>query len=82
MRAWGKGNECPALGQTTASRNALSWPRLRAQSQGPGRFGLTQCEAHILALMRDGQRNATIAKHLFSVDADHHACAILAKLGV
>jgi hypothetical protein len=32
--------------------------------------------------MLDGLRNATIAKHLLSVDADHHACAILAEFGV
>lgn len=46
-------------------------------------YGLTRREAEILALMRDGLRNAAIARRLFlsTRTVDHHVSAVLAKLG-
>jgi DNA-binding CsgD family transcriptional regulator len=46
--------------------------------------GLTKREAQILQLMKEGHRNAAIAKRLFlsTRTVDHHVSAILAKLGV
>jgi DNA-binding NarL/FixJ family response regulator len=55
----------------------------RASTQGHP-FGLTRREAQILALMRDGLRNAVIAKRLFLSPrtVDHHVSSVLGKLRV
>jgi DNA-binding CsgD family transcriptional regulator/tetratricopeptide (TPR) repeat protein len=58
-------------------------PRGAHSSTQQNPYGLTRREAQILALMRDGLRNAAIAKHLFlsTRTVDHHVSAVLAKLG-
>jgi DNA-binding NarL/FixJ family response regulator len=55
----------------------------RASTQGHP-FGLTRREAQTLTHMRDGLRNAAIAKRLClsTRTVDHHVSSILAKLGV
>jgi DNA-binding CsgD family transcriptional regulator len=46
--------------------------------------GLTERQADVLALLREGLRNADIAErlHIAEKTVDHHVSAILAKLGV
>jgi DNA-binding CsgD family transcriptional regulator len=58
-------------------------PRGAHSSTQQNPYGLTRREAQILALMRDGLRNAAIARHLFlsTRTVDHHVSAVLAKLG-
>ena len=58
-------------------------PRGAHTSTQQNPYGLTRREAQILALMRDGLRNAAIARHLFlsTRTVDHHVSAVLAKLG-
>jgi DNA-binding CsgD family transcriptional regulator/tetratricopeptide (TPR) repeat protein len=58
-------------------------PRGAHSSTRKNPYGLTRREAQILALMRDGLRNAAIARHLFlsTRTVDHHVSAVLAKLG-
>jgi DNA-binding CsgD family transcriptional regulator len=76
---------------------AAQWVRRRMREGGVRRVprgsrrttrqdphGLTQREAQILALMREGLRNAAIARRLYlsTRTVDHHVSAVLAKLGV
>jgi DNA-binding CsgD family transcriptional regulator/tetratricopeptide (TPR) repeat protein len=73
-----------ALRRQMRSRGIRGIPRGLRSSTQKHPFGLTRREAQILALMRDGQRNAAIAKRLFlsTRTVDHHVSAILAKLRV
>jgi DNA-binding CsgD family transcriptional regulator/tetratricopeptide (TPR) repeat protein len=73
-----------ALRREMRSRGIRGVPRGARTSTREHPFGLTRREAQILALMRDGLRNAAIAKRLFlsTRTVDHHISAIFAKLGV
>ena len=64
-------------------RGVRGVPRGQRSSTQGHPLGLTRREAQILALMRDGLRNAAIAKRLFvsTRTVDHHVSAILGKLG-
>ena len=72
-----------ALRREMRSRGVRGVPRGQRSSTQQHPFGLTRREAQILALMRDGLRNAVIAKRLFlsTRTVDHHVSAILGKLG-
>ena len=73
-----------ALRRRMRSRGVRGIPRGARSSTQNHPFGLTRREAQILELMRDGLRNAAIAKRLFLSPrtVDHHVSAILTKLGV
>ena len=73
-----------ALRRRMRSLGIRGVPRGARSSTQEHPFGLTRREAQILGRMRDGLRNAAIAKHLFlsTRTVDHHVSAILAKLGV
>jgi len=72
-----------ALRRELRSRGIRGVPRGQRSSTQEHPFGLTRREAQILALMRDGLRNAAIAERLFlsTRTVDHHVSAILGKLG-
>jgi len=72
-----------ALRRHMRTRGVRGIPRGARASTQEHPLGLTRREAQILALMRGGQRNATIAKRLFlsTRTVDHHVSAILSKLG-
>lgn len=72
-----------ALRRELRLRGVRGVPRGQRSSTQQHPFGLTRREAQILALMRDGLRNAAIAKRLFvsTRTVDHHVSAILGKLG-
>lgn len=73
-----------ALRRRMRSHGIRAVPRGARSSTQKHPFGLTRREAQILELMRDGLRNAAIAKRLFLSPrtVDHHVSAILTKLGV
>jgi DNA-binding CsgD family transcriptional regulator/tetratricopeptide (TPR) repeat protein len=73
-----------ALRRRMRSHGIRGVPRGARSSTQKHPFGLTRREAQILELMRDGLRNAAIAKRLFLSPrtVDHHVSAILTKLGV
>jgi DNA-binding CsgD family transcriptional regulator len=73
-----------ALRRLMRSRGIRGVPRGVRSTTQEHPFGLTRREVQILALMRDGLRNAAIARRLFvsKRTVDHHVSAILAKLGV
>jgi DNA-binding CsgD family transcriptional regulator/tetratricopeptide (TPR) repeat protein len=72
-----------ALRRELRSRGIRGVPRGQRSSTQEHPLGLTRREAQILRLMRDGLRNAAIAKRLFlsTRTVDHHVSAILGKLG-
>ena len=65
-------------------RGVRGVPRGSRRTTRENPYGLTQREAQILKLMRQGLRNAAIARRLFlsTRTVDHHVSAVLAKLGV
>jgi len=73
-----------ALRRRMRSHGIRGVPRGARSSTQKHPFGLTRREAQILELMRDGLRNAAIAKRLFVSPrtVDHHVSAILTKLDV
>jgi len=79
----GAGPAVEALRREMRCRGVRAVPRGQRSTTQLHPFGLTRREAQILALMRDGLRNAAIAKRLFlsTRTVDHHVSAILGKLG-
>jgi DNA-binding CsgD family transcriptional regulator len=66
------------------ARGARGLPRGPRPQTRANPAGLTARELEVLALVRDGLRNAEIARRLFVSEKtiDHHVSAILRKLGV
>jgi DNA-binding CsgD family transcriptional regulator len=73
-----------ALRRRMRTQGIRGFPRGARASTQEHPFNLTRREAQTLALMRNGLRNAAIAKRLCisARTVDHHVSAVLAKLGV
>jgi DNA-binding CsgD family transcriptional regulator len=93
LQIWRASGARPQEGDTLHWLSRLSWHEgrraeadrycVRGNRGARVAAALTRREAQILALMRDGLRNAAIARHLFlsTRTVDHHVSAVLAKLG-
>jgi DNA-binding NarL/FixJ family response regulator len=83
LAAWFDQEDCPHQASRTRRLTSEWWPS-SGGGDVPARFGLSERELEVLALVAAGRSNPQIAEALFisRKTAEHHVSRILTKLGV